>query len=64
MRVMMKVNSGDGFYWVDTEPRSSSYREFWWGMFDDGDISWQAARSQALKYANRLAERLGCSVER
>ncbi len=64
MRVRMRVNRLDGFYQVCSEPGHGHYKEFWWGMFDDGDISWQSARSQALKYANQLAEKLGCKVER
>lgn len=49
--VTIKRSEGEQGYVVRVPGADHMNRVFLWGAFDDGDISWQTARVQALRYA-------------
>lgn len=59
MRVTVTKSEGEQGYVVKADLPKRDLRVtrvFLWGMFDEGDISWQRARSDARRYAAELEE--------
>lgn len=66
-RVTVSKSEGERGYAVRVTGRKSHAthnRVFLWGDFDDCTITWQAARSQAMRYAADVAKSLRGTVHK
>lgn len=59
MRVTVTKSKGEQGYIVKADLPNRDLnvtRVFLWGDFDDGDVSWQRARADAMRYAEELRQ--------